>query len=110
MGERLYPSVPALERSVAATVRARRMACLNTSVVHTAKTVTTFAMFSLHDLCIRKLQLYFNFEMGQEFGRVKGAVSALAALVSLASAVPFGLQIYPCTTPGVIALGFDDGP
>ncbi|RII05573.1 carbohydrate-binding module family 18 protein [Alternaria sp. MG1] len=48
--------------------------------------------------------------MSQGFGRVTGAVSALAALVSLASAVPFGLQIYSCTTPGVIAPGFDDGP
>lgn len=48
--------------------------------------------------------------MSQGFGRVTRALNALAALVSLASAVPFGLQIYSCTTPGVIAPGFDDGP
>ena len=33
-----------------------------------------------------------------------------AAVLPFASAVPFGLQIYSCTMPGVIAPGFDDGP
>ncbi|KAF2794231.1 carbohydrate-binding module family 18 protein [Melanomma pulvis-pyrius CBS 109.77] len=42
---------------------------------------------------------------------VPSALGALFGLLSLASAAPpFGLQIYSCTTPGVIAPGFDDGP
>ncbi|EUC44379.1 carbohydrate esterase family 4 protein [Bipolaris oryzae ATCC 44560] len=38
------------------------------------------------------------------------ALGALVAVLPFASAVPFGLQIYSCTLPGVIAPGFDDGP
>lgn len=35
---------------------------------------------------------------------------AIAGLLHLTHAVPYGLQIYSCTMPGVIAPGFDDGP
>jgi hypothetical protein len=48
--------------------------------------------------------------MSPKLGGVIGALSALFALISPATAVPFGLQIYSCTVPGVIAPGFDDGP
>ena len=48
--------------------------------------------------------------MGFIFGNMARALSALAAVLPFASAVPFGLQIYSCTLPGVIAPGFDDGP
>ncbi|KAL1798038.1 hypothetical protein ACET3X_004644 [Alternaria dauci] len=48
--------------------------------------------------------------MSKRFGGVASAIGALTALASLASAVPFGFQIYSCTVPGVIAPGFDDGP
>lgn len=37
-------------------------------------------------------------------------LGALAVLIHLTCCVPFGLQIYQCTLPGVIAPGFDDGP
>lgn len=53
------------------------------------------------------MEPYFDFDMSRRF---RGGLGALAALVSFTSAVPFGLQIYSCTTPGVIAPGFDDGP
>jgi hypothetical protein len=48
--------------------------------------------------------------MGFKFGNVARAMNAIAALLPLTFAVPFGLQIYSCTQPGVIAPGFDDGP
>ncbi|KAL1591516.1 hypothetical protein SLS60_011908 [Paraconiothyrium brasiliense] len=48
--------------------------------------------------------------MSPTFGGVTRALAAVAALLPTASAVPFGLQIYGCTKPGVIAPGFDDGP
>ena len=48
--------------------------------------------------------------MGQQLGVVTGALVAFNALIPFISAVPFGLQIYGCTMPGVIAPGFDDGP
>ena len=48
--------------------------------------------------------------MGRRLGTVTGALAALAILTPSASALPFGVQIYSCTTPGVIAPAFDDGP
>ncbi|KAJ4288695.1 hypothetical protein N0V90_011932 [Kalmusia sp. IMI 367209] len=48
--------------------------------------------------------------MSPKFGGVARALGAVAALLPVVSAVPFGLQIYQCTKPGVIAPGFDDGP
>ncbi|KAL5418594.1 hypothetical protein PMIN04_007295 [Paraphaeosphaeria minitans] len=48
--------------------------------------------------------------MGPNLGGVTCALAALAALLPVVSPVPFGLQIYQCTKPGVIAPGFDDGP
>jgi hypothetical protein len=46
--------------------------------------------------------------------KIRAASAALGALVTLlpvvSAAPPFGLQIYSCTVPGVIAPGFDDGP
>ncbi|XP_014551011.1 carbohydrate-binding module family 18 protein, partial [Bipolaris victoriae FI3] len=48
--------------------------------------------------------------MGFTFGKTARALGALVAVLPFASAVPFGLQIYSCTLPGVIAPGFDDGP
>lgn len=42
---------------------------------------------------------------------VSAALGALLTVLPLSSAAPpFGLQIYSCTVPGVIAPGFDDGP
>ncbi|KAH6876269.1 hypothetical protein BKA58DRAFT_419603, partial [Alternaria rosae] len=49
-------------------------------------------------------------KMGRRLGSITGAFAALTALVSSTSAIPFGVQIYSCTTPGVIASAFDDGP
>jgi hypothetical protein len=46
---------------------------------------------------------------------VRGFFSAAAAVFAAiplvtAAKPPFGLQIYRCTTPGLIAPAFDDGP
>lgn len=49
-------------------------------------------------------------KMGRRLGSITGAFAVLTALVSSTSAIPFGVQIYSCTTPGVIAPAFDDGP
>ena len=48
--------------------------------------------------------------MGPRLGPITVALAALTNLTSSASALPFGVQIYSCTTPGVIAPAFDDGP
>ncbi|KAI4933257.1 hypothetical protein J4E85_003662 [Alternaria conjuncta] len=48
--------------------------------------------------------------MGPRLGSITGTLAALSILPSSASALPFGVQIYSCTTPGVIAPAFDDGP
>lgn len=49
--------------------------------------------------------------MAAKISGIASALGALFALLPLASAAPpFGLQIYSCTVPGVIAPGFDDGP
>jgi len=48
--------------------------------------------------------------MGRRLGTITGALVTLAILTSPASALPFGVQIYSCTKPGVIAPAFDDGP
>jgi len=48
--------------------------------------------------------------MGRRLAPITGALTTLAILTPSASALPFGVQIYSCTTPGVIAPAFDDGP
>ena len=48
--------------------------------------------------------------MGQRLCSITGVLAALTILTPSASALPFGVQIYSCTTPGVIAPAFDDGP
>jgi len=49
-------------------------------------------------------------KMGRRLGALTGAFAALTTLFSSASAIPFGVKIYSCTTPGVLAPAFDDGP
>ncbi|KAI4695854.1 uncharacterized protein J4E88_000024 [Alternaria novae-zelandiae] len=48
--------------------------------------------------------------MARRLGSITGALTTLSILTSSASTLPFGVQIYSCTTPEVIAPAFDDGP
>lgn len=49
--------------------------------------------------------------MALRISGIRTALGAIFALLPLTSAAPpFGLQIFQCTQPGVIAPGFDDGP